>query len=138
MSPMRKAFCCAACDEPIWEALSVWTSGPLKDEIRDARRPLPGAKRLTVALGWSGNRANISLCKDCELTADNVVAVWDKILERDFRERDFGFRRACNPTNCGEPPTPEQREWSDKMQRVMHMERPLLVLSSESLGGMDG
>ena len=138
MSPMRKAFCCAACDEEIWEPTSRWREGPLKGEIGSAVRPLPGSKIVTIVRVLSGNQSDITLCKNCELTEDNVAQVWRKILERDALERDEGFRRALQPMLNRPPPTAAEADWREKMKRLEQMDMPIMVLSTRSLGMPDG
>jgi hypothetical protein len=137
MSQMRKAFCCAVCNEEIWEALARWVDGPLKGEIKSAKRPLPGSKQLTLVMG-GGNRANMTLCKDCDLTAENVAETWRRSLARDAMERDEGFRRRLQPMLNRPAPTAKQIEWSNKMQRITQMDVPLLVLSTQALDTIYG
>jgi hypothetical protein len=137
MNPMRRGFSCAVCDAEVWEGLSRYTTGPLKGEIREARRPLPGSKRLTLVMG-GGNRADMTLCKDCDLTADNVAETWHRCLARDAMERDEGFRRALQPMLNRPLPTARQIEWSGKMQRITQMDVPLMVLSTQELDMIHG
>lgn len=125
MSPMRRNFCCAVCGEEIWDSLSRYTSGPFEGEISQPKKPHLGVRFWTVLLNWSGHIAEISLCKDCELTRENIVAVWAGILERDYVERQDTVKMALG----NRPHTPEQAARSKKMRRVMQMDFPVCVLS---------
>jgi hypothetical protein len=107
--------CCTICDEPIFEVASRHTEGPSKGDIKQMGAPLPGARRLTL-VRMSGRTSYCSLCKECEVTPENITVVAKKEVAAMVHERNFARD------------TMEQAEARERMLRLFAFDVPLGVL----------
>ena len=114
--PDRKLIgCCTVCDAPIFEVASRHTEGPYKGEIKQLGQPLPGARRLTM-VRISGSTSYLSMCKDCEVTPENLPMLNKKEVAAMVYERNVA------------KDTMEQAAWREKILRLFEFDIPLGVL----------
>ncbi len=115
MPDRKHTGCCTLCDEPIFEVSARHTGGPNKGEIKQMGGPLPGARRVTL-VRMSGRTSYCSLCKECEVTPENIVVLTHKEVAAMVHERNFARD------------TMEQAENREKMLRLFAFDVPLGVL----------
>jgi len=72
MSERKRLGFCTKCDEPIFEFMAKYTEGPRAGEPRQIGMPLPGVRRLTIVRA-SGHLSNWSVCKTCQVGAEDMV-----------------------------------------------------------------
>lgn len=114
--PDRKLIgCCTVCNEPIFGVAARHTEGPYKGEIKQMGSSLPGARRLTM-VRISGNTSYLSLCKDCEVTPENLPMLAKKEVVAMVYERNLATD------------TLKQAENREKMLRLFEFDIPLGVL----------
>lgn len=119
MSSHKIAGCCSVCDAPCFEVLERYTQGPRRGEPKVLGRPLPGARRVTVAR-MSGRQTDWTFCGDCEMRPEDVNRVMHKEMNAMLREQ------------AEAKDTPEQAELRGKMLRLFYFDAPLGKIAERS------
>jgi hypothetical protein len=99
----------------IFKVASRYTDGPYKGEIKAVGAPLPGARRVRIVRA-SGRVSDWSLCKDCEVTPENIVDLNKKEVVAMVYERNVASD------------TLQQAEGRERMLRLFAFDIPLGVL----------
>ena len=87
----KKFGCCSLCDREVFDALSRWTAGSCKGQIRDVGAPKRGARRVTLILS-NGSRCDLTFCDRCNPTASSIPKLWMKICTSMAKELDPEYR----------------------------------------------
>ena len=137
MSEFKRFGCCSVCDAEVFEVVQRWPRDHryLPGEPRTLGRPLPGARRATLVLTWSGHICNMTLCGDCNLDEKNIPAIWQKTLRTMARERQDDYRVSIN-TKPLKPGREANTVWD--VHRIMAADVPLGVLAIENWSEVNG
>lgn len=104
---MKILGCCTLCDGPIFEVTEQYGPGshPLAGKPRRVGMPLDGTKRVTLLLA-NGNRTDVTLCEECEVTAENLPRIHQRLRESWAYEGTNGKRE-----NLGAMPLDLEQQW---------------------------